>query len=129
MHISRIASSKMTEDAYADFSCDCKQLLCRFVHSSFKLHMKCLSHSIILHVFWWIHIILVFHYHTPWKRQKTDGFLTFSGDIKMEHQCDVVNILGWNCRATGGGYNKRGGKNLSDPKNENTWRNKHYMFI
>ena len=25
------------------------------------------------------------HFHTPWKRQKTYGFLTFSGGIKMWH--------------------------------------------
>ena len=27
----------------------------------------------------------VFHFYTPWKRQKTSGFLTFSGGIEMEH--------------------------------------------
>ena len=26
----------------------------------------------------------VFHFYTPWKRQETKGFLTFSGDIEME---------------------------------------------
>ena len=25
------------------------------------------------------------HFYTPWKRQKTKGFLTFSGDIEMWH--------------------------------------------
>ena len=25
------------------------------------------------------------HFHTPWKRQKTKGFLTFSGGIEMEY--------------------------------------------
>ena len=24
-------------------------------------------------------------FYNPWKRQKTIGFLTFSGDIEMEH--------------------------------------------
>ena len=27
----------------------------------------------------------MFHLYTPWKRQKTFGFLTFSGGIEMEH--------------------------------------------
>ena len=27
----------------------------------------------------------MFHFYTPWKRQKTKGFLTFSGGIEMEH--------------------------------------------
>ena len=27
----------------------------------------------------------VFHFYTPWKRQKTFDFLTFSGGIEMEH--------------------------------------------
>ena len=27
----------------------------------------------------------IFHFCTPWKRQKTKGFLTFSGGIEMEH--------------------------------------------
>ena len=25
------------------------------------------------------------HFYTPWKRQKTKGFLTFSGGIEMRH--------------------------------------------
>ena len=25
------------------------------------------------------------HFYTPWKRQKTKGFLTFSGGIEMEY--------------------------------------------
>ena len=27
----------------------------------------------------------MFHFYTPWKRQKTKGFLTSSGGIQMEH--------------------------------------------
>ena len=31
------------------------------------------------------HFRSVFHYYTLWERQKTSGFLTFSGGIEMEH--------------------------------------------
>ena len=27
----------------------------------------------------------MFHFYNPWKRQKTYGFLKFSGGIEMEH--------------------------------------------
>ena len=27
----------------------------------------------------------MFHFYIPWKRQKTKGFLTFSGGIEMKH--------------------------------------------
>ena len=27
----------------------------------------------------------MFHFYTPWKHQKTFGFLMFSGDVKLEH--------------------------------------------
>ena len=30
----------------------------------------------------------MFHFYSPWKRQKTKGFLTFSGGIEMEHWND-----------------------------------------
>ena len=33
-----------------------------------------------------------FHFYSPWKRQKTRSFLTFSGGIEMEHWLD----MGWN---------------------------------
>ena len=36
--------------------------------------------SIELHL---IHFSPVSHFYTPWKRQKTFGFLTFSGGIEM----------------------------------------------
>ena len=32
-----------------------------------------------------IHFNLMFHFYTPRKRQKTLGFLAFSGGIEMEH--------------------------------------------
>ena len=32
-----------------------------------------------------IHFSSVSHFYTPWKRQKTKGFLTFSGGIEMWH--------------------------------------------
>ena len=32
-----------------------------------------------------LHYSTVFHFYTPWKRQKSRGFLTFSGGIEMEH--------------------------------------------
>ena len=31
------------------------------------------------------HFSPVSHFYTPWKRQKTKGFLTFSGGIEMWH--------------------------------------------
>ena len=31
-----------------------------------------------------IHFNPMFHFYTPWKRQKTKGYLTFSGGMKME---------------------------------------------
>ena len=31
------------------------------------------------------HFSPMFHFCIPWKRQKTEGFLTFSGGIEMEH--------------------------------------------
>ena len=31
------------------------------------------------------HFSLVSHFYTPWKRQKTFGFLTFSGGIEIWH--------------------------------------------
>ena len=31
----------------------------------------------------------MFHFYTPWKRQKTKDFLTFSGDIEMEHSANI----------------------------------------
>ena len=31
------------------------------------------------------HFSQMSHFYTPWKRQKTKSFLTFSGDIKMWH--------------------------------------------
>ena len=27
----------------------------------------------------------MFHFYTPWKRQETKGFLTFSGGVEMKH--------------------------------------------
>ena len=27
----------------------------------------------------------MFHFYTPWKRQKTKGIATFSGGLEMEH--------------------------------------------
>ena len=31
------------------------------------------------------HFQTMFHFYTPWKHQKTSGFLTFSGSIEVEH--------------------------------------------
>ena len=33
------------------------------------------------------------HFYTPWKRQKTIGFLTFSGDIETWHWTKLGNLL------------------------------------
>ena len=37
------------------------------------------------------HFSTMFHFYTPWKRQKTFGFLAFSGGIEMEHSVKMVN--------------------------------------
>ena len=31
------------------------------------------------------HFQPMFHFYTPWKQQKTGGFLMFSGGIEVEH--------------------------------------------
>ena len=31
----------------------------------------------------------MFHFYTPWKRQKTKDFLTFSGGMEMEHRLEI----------------------------------------
>ena len=36
----------------------------------------------------------MFHFYTPWKRQKTRRFLTFAEGIKMEHS---LKIGSWHC--------------------------------
>ena len=38
------------------------------------------------------HFSPVSHIYTPWKRQKTKGFLTFSGGIEMWHWTKMVSI-------------------------------------
>ena len=48
-----------------------------------RLKMMSLRRSIT--VYWLTQSSSVFHFYTPWKRQKTFGFLTFSGDIKIEN--------------------------------------------
>ena len=35
----------------------------------------------------------MFHFYTPWKRQKTKSFLTFSGAIEMEYRAKMVQIF------------------------------------
>ena len=35
----------------------------------------------------------VSHFYTPWKRQKTKGFLTYSGGIEMWRLNDAVCLL------------------------------------
>ena len=38
----------------------------------------------------------MFHFYTPWKRQKTSGILTFSGGIELEHwfKMDLRRLAG-----------------------------------
>ena len=38
----------------------------------------------------WTYFSPMFHFYTPWKRQKTFGFLTFSGSIEMSHCTKMV---------------------------------------
>ena len=47
------------------------------------LHLSCTSTK--YDKMWSNHISLMSHLYTPWKLQKTIGFLTFSGDIEMWH--------------------------------------------
>ena len=35
------------------------------------------------------HFSPMFHFYTPWKRQKTKGFLTFLGGIEIEHWAKI----------------------------------------
>ena len=51
--------------------------------SSFKEEKEVCSFSFFLLL---THFSPVFHFYTPWKRQKTKGFLTFSNVIKMVHR-------------------------------------------
>ena len=44
--------------------------------NTFWIHFK---------TFWLTHFSPMPHFYTPWKRQKTYGFLTFSGGIEMWH--------------------------------------------
>ena len=67
-------------------------VLCDLLKLSHVLHAITVSLMI-----WWdpriirpyfrrlTHFSLVPHFYTPWKRQKTEGFLTFSGSIEMWH--------------------------------------------
>ena len=48
------------------------------------------SSKVFLNSTFWLHMFLthfspVSHFYAPWKRQKTKGFLTFSGSIEMWH--------------------------------------------
>ena len=36
-------------------------------------------------LFFLTHFSQTFHFYTPWKRQKTIGFLMFLGGIEVEH--------------------------------------------
>ena len=42
------------------------------------------------------HITPMSHFYTPWKRQKTSGFLTFSGGIEMEVSWRFQEVYKWN---------------------------------
>ena len=39
------------------------------------------------------HFSQLFHLYTPLKRQKTFGFLTFSGVIELEHWAKMVKLM------------------------------------
>ena len=47
-----------------------------------------------------IHFSSMSHFYTPWKRQKTIGFLTFSGGIEMWHWTKLGKSSENNCRPT-----------------------------
>ena len=46
----------------------------------------CTNVPLIFHL---THLSPMFHFYTPWKRQKTFSFLTFSGVIEMEHWAKI----------------------------------------
>ena len=49
------------------------------------LRLKMISLRRSITVYWLTLSSSMFHFYTPWKRQKTFGFLTFSGAIKIEN--------------------------------------------
>ena len=54
----------------------------------FKLFRNILNFSEILRITLMLpltHFSPIFHFYTPWKVQRTSGFLTCSGGIEMEH--------------------------------------------
>ena len=69
------------------------QNTCRRLLLNFKLRPKCLTKfNLVLSAFFYknyvvplTHFSPVSHFHVPWKRQKTKGFLKFSGGIEMWH--------------------------------------------
>ena len=46
----------------------------------------CMNVPLIFHL---THLSPMFHFYTPWKRQKTFSFLTFSGVIELEHWAKI----------------------------------------
>ena len=44
-----------------------------------------LDHFVVLALTGSTHFMLMFHFHTPYKREKTSAFLTFSGGIEREY--------------------------------------------
>ena len=35
----------------------------------------------------------MFYFYTPWKRQKTESFLTFSGGIEIDNWTEIVKLF------------------------------------
>ena len=57
--------------------------------------MKKLDHEFKIAEYSLTHFNTMFYFRTPCKRQKTFGFLTFSGEIEMEHWAnkELINKL------------------------------------
>ena len=68
------------------------------------LRFKIITNIILIHrfrCFLWFsssltHFSPMSHFYTPWKRQKTCGFLTFSGGIEMWHWTKIGLFITWN---------------------------------
>ena len=69
---------------------ECCQETNAFSDLSTEMRVKCLGYTDCFGVFDSNPFFSpMFHFYTPWKRQKTFGFLKFSGGIKMEHLAET----------------------------------------
>ena len=60
-----------------------------------NLTLKCNTESQPYTFVFWTHFSPILNFYTPWKFQKTFGFLTFSGGKKWNFGLKWVNQLSW----------------------------------